>query len=413
MASKDEKIVLSDNHNNAFKEKLPNQRMSILDYMPDFAHQKLFESSLKNPEMFSYLRKILYGVAGNDPEKVHEMTLEILSRCENVLENFSPDCDFPNLHVDVCGQKVMPFGTSAGLDKNFKVTKSLSHIFGFLEGGTVILNKREGNKRPRVYADDKNQDVYNAQGFPSEGLEVAKRNLRIYRESGGVKPVLASYCGIPATADASGIDIANRESETLLAELSTFCNAAVWNPYSPNTEALKFLRTKEIFKENAVLAKRILGHKPLFLKMGPYDDEVTKRNEWLGLVEGFLNGGGDGIVAVNSYMVPKDKIPSGEWGDYPSGGRSGRFLQEYRQRAITDFRDNFGKEYFLIATGGIDSADEAWKSLEAGANVVAGYTPYIFSGFSLIPKMASGVEKKLNEKGFKILKDFQRSMGLA
>jgi len=412
LASKDEKIVLSDNHNNAFKEKLPSQRMSIFDYIPDFMQKNLFESSLKDPETFSLLRKILYGLAGNDPERVHEMTLEIINRCESVLGNFSPDCDFRSLHVNVGGQKVMPFGTSAGLDKNFKVTKSLSNIFGFLEGGTVVLNKREGNKRPRVYADDKNQNGYNAQGFPSEGLEVVKGNLRTYRKSGGAKPVLVSYCGIPTTADASEIDVANRESETLLAELSPFCNAAVWNPYSPNTDALKFLRTKIIFRENAVLAKRILGDKPLLLKMGPYDDETAKRKEWLDLVGGFLEGGGDGIVAVNTYMVPKDKIPSPEWG-YPSGGISGRFLQEYRQRAIKDFRHNFGKEYFLIATGGIDSADEAWKSFEAGANVVAGYTPYIFSGFSLIPQMASGVEKKLNGKGFKTLKDFQRSIGLA
>ena len=147
------------------------------------------------------------------------------------------------------------------------------------------------------------------------------------------------------------------------------------------------------------------GKKLKLVKMGPYDDDSSKRKEWLDLANAWLEGGGDGIVAVNTYLIPREKVPSENWG-YQSAGRSGRFLQEYRQRAIRDARKNFPNA-IIIATGGIDSAEQAWQAFEEGANAVEGYTPYTFKGFGLLLEMLRGVKKSVEYHGYKYLEEFQ------
>ena len=116
-----------------------------------------------------------------------------------------------------------------------------------------------------------------------------------------------------------------------------------------------------------------------------------------------MYGGGDGIVAVNTYMVPKDSVPSSGWG-YPSAGKSGRFLQEFRQQAIKDVRKEHPR-CVIIATGGIDSPEQAFETLQAGADALEGYTPYTFKGFGLLHDMAIHVGEKLLERE-QTLKDF-------
>ncbi len=366
--------------------------------------QTAFTEGLEKPEFFRRIvRQAAYRRADGDPERVHELALEALNEFEGVMERISPQFDFPNLHITLAGHEVMPFGTAAGLDKNGDVIGPLSHIFGFQEVGTIIVPERAGNARPRVAVDEKNDDLYNAQGFPSQGLPYAKRKLQSYRESGGKGVILASICGIPPNADS--LDVASQETETLLKELDRYVDGYVWNSFSPNTDALRLLRKPSTFKRYAQRVKETARDRPALLKIGPYDDSLEKRTEALELSEAWLDGGGDGLVVVNTYMVPKEKVPSEDWG-YPSAGRSGRFLQEYRQRAIIDARAAFPNA-LIIATGGIDSADQAWAAFEAGANALEGYTPYIFGGFGLLLEMAKGVEDKLRARGYTSLSEFQ------
>lgn len=363
-----------------------------------------FARSLKDTNFFrNFVRKAAYSRADGDPERVHEMALGALNEYADVVERISPQFDFPNLHITLAGHEVMPFGTAAGLDKNGDAIGPLSHIFGFQEVGTIIVPEREGNARPRVAVDEENDDLYNAQGFPSQGLNYAKGKLQSYRESGGNGVILASICGIPPDADS--LEVAFQETETILTELDPYVDGYVWNPFSPNTAALTLLRNPSTFERYAQRVKETARDRPAFLKMGPYDDTLEKRTESLELAAAWLDGGGDGLVVVNTYMVPKEEVPSKDWG-YPSAGRSGRFLQEYRQRAIIDARAAFPNT-LIIATGGIDSADQAWEAFQAGADALEGYTPYVFNGFGLLLEMAKGVEDKLQASGYTSLSKFQ------
>lgn len=373
--------------------------------MVRLSRKAYFREGLQNPKFFrNRVRRLAYILARNDPERVHEMALRALNKYTNVIEEISPNFDFPNLHIDFYGRKIMPFGPAEGLDKNGDALYPLSHLFGFIPWGTVVVHPRPGNPRPRIAVDNKNDSVYNAQGFPHRGLRAAVENAEMYN---GKAPLLTSICGIPPSPQK--LDVAYGELETLVRELEPYSFGFVWNPFSPNTDALTALRTPKVFRESAELITRIAGKdRPLLVKIGPYDGDPEKKRGSLSLIEAFLEGGGNGVIAVNTHMVPKEQVPSRNWG-YPSAGESGTKLRSYRQRAIKDIRGAF-PETFIIAAGGINSADEAFASFTA-ANALVGYTPYTFDGFGLLPEMAMGVEAKLNELGYKTLIDFQRDRG--
>ena len=360
-----------------------------------------FDVGLRDTEAFQrYVRGPAYVLAYGDPERVHELALKALNDYKDVLKDAAREFNFPDLHVNLAGRSVMPFGTAAGLDKNCDAVEPLSHIFGFQEVGTIIVNPREGNKKPRV-AVGASGDLWNAQGFPSKGLQYAKEKLRAYGDSGGDGIILASICGVPTESNA--LDVAYGETKFLLEELEHLVDGFVWNPFSPNTEALAALRTSETFELYAKLVKSYAGTAPALVKMGPY--EPGEKQQWMDLVGSWMQGGGDGIVAVNTKMVPKEIVPVKDWG-YKSAGRSGEFLQQYRQRAVRDVRAAYPKAT-IIATGGIDSAEQAWNAFEAGADALEGYTPYTYKGFGLLLEMATGLRKILSIHDYKSLKHLQ------
>ncbi|MBI2110614.1 hypothetical protein HYT51_02445 [Candidatus Woesearchaeota archaeon] len=367
-----------------------------------WVEKKAFATSLENPLFFrTVVRPAAYLLAKGDPEVVHEMALEALNEYEDVLEEKSNNFSFPRLRVQLANKKVGAFGTAAGLDKNANAIGPLSHIVGFQECGTFVIPKRPGNDRPRIAVDEEHENLYNAQGFPSKGCIYAQLNLGGYRESLGKGVIYASICGIPS--DSEGLGVAFRDTEKLLSNLDSLVDGFVWNPFSPNTTTLTALRNPEIFEQYAKRIRETAGNRLALVKMGPY--ESSQRTSWLDLVRGWMKGGGDGVVVVNTYVVPKERVPSKEWG-YQSAGVSGRFLQEYRQRAIIDIRSEFPKA-IIVATGGVNSSEQAWAAFEAGANVLEGYTPYTFHGFGLLQQMARGVEEKLNALGYDSLAEFQ------
>lgn len=372
--------------------------------IPRFIERWALRKSLKDIYFFrDVVRRATYLLAGGDSERVHELTLETLVRNEDILEEVSKDFDIPGLHISLAGHDIMPFGTAAGLDKNGDALYPLSQVFGFLEPGTVVLHRRKGNDKPRVCVDNKNDVIYNAQGFPSKGLDYFLDRIKDYRARKGKAPIFISICGIPP--EPKKLDVAYRELETIVKLLRSYSDGFVWNPYSPNTDALKALRTPQEFRRTAELIKENALGKLRLVKMGPFDNEPKMVGFWLELINSWLEGGGDGIVAVNTYPVNKDQVPSLNWG-YGLAGKSGRFLQEYRNKAVFEARKNF-PDSIIIATGGIDCEMQAFSAFQAGADALEGYTPYAFNGLGLLYEMINGVKRYIDAEGFTSLKEFQ------
>ena len=66
--------------------------------------------------------------------------------------------------------------------------------------------------------------------------------------------------------------------------------------------------------------------------------------------------------------------------------------------------EELAKEFFgkttLISVGGIDSADEAYRRLKAGASLIQTYTSFIFKGPSLNKAINLGIIERMEKDGF-------------
>ncbi len=54
----------------------------------------------------------------------------------------------------------------------------------------------------------------------------------------------------------------------------------------------------------------------------------------------------------------------------------------------------------LISVGGIETADDAWERLTAGASLLQGYTGFVYGGGLWAKTVNDGVARRLRENGF-------------
>ncbi len=358
----------------------------MLSYRLSANEKMLLVLGTASPDVFiEKTRPMLYRKF-EDAEAVHNAMLELLRSESQFLKPFAKLYrPTPRLEISVRNIRLAPFGIAAGFDKEASALLPLSYFFGFLEPGTVTLRPRIGNPKPRVFADPSRLTAFNAQGFPSGGLAAFKANLQAYRNLGGKKPVFANICGLPI----QNLDNAFEELKVMVKELNGLVDGFVWNPASPNTESLKQLRNKDVFAETAKLLRKHAGDKIRLVKMWPYESE--EKESFMQLLRSFIDNGGDGTVLVNTKQVPKSEVPALSWG-YNSAGISGLPLKKYRLRAVKEARRQFD-DAVIVATGGIFDGDDAYETFKAGANMIEGFTPYVFYGIGLLRQ----IEKRVDE----------------
>ncbi|MBI2232900.1 MAG: hypothetical protein HYU56_03185 [Candidatus Aenigmarchaeota archaeon] len=364
----------------------------------DRAEKFLFELGMDHPWIFRHLvRRELYRRNRGDPEAVHEYTLNLLNdpdvlgilRSRHHADFFKAPED---IMITLNGKRMSPFGTAAGMDKNGDALEAFSCVFGFQETGTIVVPEREGNRKPRVAADARTEDIYNAQGFPSKGLVYAREALEAFRHRMGPRPaVYANICGLPLS-DEKAVETAMEEMKTLLVHLGPYVDGFVWNPASPNTKALMMLRRPHVARQTSELMRKYAHGMPRLMKVVPYEDSAAARDAYLHFVGNFMAGGGHGVVAVNTKSFPKDQVPVDGWG-YDSAGRSGRFLKPYMLRAVRDTRREF-PEAVIVGTGGISGGDDAYDAFKAGATMLEGFSPYTYYGLGLLPR----IQRRLHER---------------
>lgn len=78
----------------------------------------------------------------------------------------------------------------------------------------------------------------------------------------------------------------------------------------------------------------------------------------------------DGVVATNTTINH----------DYGDGGLSGPPLRERALQAVEILRGKLDPDRLIIGCGGISDAEDAADMLNAGADLVAGYTGFIYNG---------------------------------
>lgn len=263
-------------------------------------------------------------------------------------------------------------GMAAGFDKNGKLVRELHALgFGHVEIGTVTPRPQPGNPKPRLFRLVKNRALINRMGFNNEGATVVANRIRNLRESGKRLPVIGINIGKnkETAADAAASDY--EQAASILAPVADYL---VVNVSSPNTAGLRDLQQVEALRPILTAVRGVAGNVPVLLKIAPdladQDIEaVTKLAIELDLA---------GLVATNTTISRDGLI------DEPNteqlGGLSGPVLMGRSVQVLKIVRELLPREKMLISVGGVSTKSDYQERLDFGADLVQGYTGFVYSG---------------------------------
>ncbi len=93
-----------------------------------------------------------------------------------------------------------------------------------------------------------------------------------------------------------------------------------------------------------------------------------------------------------------------------AGGLSGAPLAERSLEVLRRLRARVGDRLVLVAVGGIETADDAWARIEAGATLVQAYSGFVYGGPLWVRRMHRDLSKRLDAAG---LDDVAQAVGAA
>jgi len=267
-----------------------------------------------------------------------------------------------------------PFGVAAGFDKNAVGVRGLDALgFGHVEIGTVTAIAQEGNPKPRLFRLVADRAVINRMGFNNDGAAVVERRLRALRRRAphAVIGVNIGKSRVVAVEDAIGDYVA---SAVRLAPLADYLAV---NVSSPNTPGLRGLQAVETLAPLLRAVRQAAGETPLLVKIAPDlpDDEIQAIAR-LAVAEGLA-----GIIAHNT-TVARDGLASDSAlvAAAGEGGLSGAPLKERSLAVLAVVRSAVPDDFCVIAVGGVETADDVRRRLDAGATLVQGYTGFLYRG---------------------------------
>jgi len=309
------------------------------------------------------------------------------------LETRAFGVDFPN-----------PVGLAAGFDKDAKGPDALARLgFGFIEIGTVTAEAQPGNPKPRLFRLTDDRALLNRMGFNNDGARAAK--ARLERRSPRAKAIVGVNIGKTKVCPPEKAPDDYATSASLLAERAAYC---VVNVSSPNTPGLRDLQAIEPLRAILVAAREALDagspnrRVPLLVKIAPdlADEDIDK------VADLALELGLEGIVAVNTTLSRGGlRTEKGAVEALGNGGVSGAPLKKRALAVLERVRDRVGDRVAIIAVGGIESADDAWERITAGASLVQIYTGFIYGGPFTVRSIAKGIDARLREGGFATIAD--------
>jgi len=295
-----------------------------------------------------------------------------------------------------------PLGLAAGFDKDARGTRGLAALgFGFVEVGTVTARAQPGNPRPRMFRLAADRALVNRMGFNNAGAAAAaaalRRSRRRLRGPGG--PVTGVNIGktraVP-DADAAADYAASARAVAAVADY------VVVNVSSPNTPGLRDLQAADRLKPVLVAVRAALdasagGRRvPLLVKIAPdlADADVDA------VADLALELGLDGIIATNTTTSRAGLAsPAAEVAAAGAGGLSGPPLRARSLAVLRRLHARAGDRLVLIAAGGIETPDDAWERLRAGATLVQAYTGFVYGGPLWPRRMHAGLARRFRAAG--------------
>ncbi len=265
--------------------------------------------------------------------------------------------DFPN-----------PLGLAAGVDKNVQNILDCWKLgAGFLEIGTVTPQPEKPHPKSILH-----YTSWNFLGFPSQGLDNVKKNLKRYARPYHT-PIFLNLEKNRETP----LEKASEDYKILIRQLVDHADAFVINMSSQNMKDLKTLQSKNCFSDflgpilDTIKAQEHV--RPTLLRLSLDDsDELFISNIQMSQQLGI-----DGWILTNTTEQHPSHIPFPKHGELLS-----QSLKQYSEHRLNLTINCLGKErkkYLIVSAGDIMTPEDIESRLNKGADLVQVYSTLIFN----------------------------------
>ena len=337
---------------------------------------------------YESIKPLLFKFQPETAHHIAETVLRMPNICQIPFNSFLESHFIADdlLTQEIFGKKFYnPVGLGAGFDKNATMIRGIQTLgFGFTEIGTVTPKPQAGNPKPRMFRHIEEESIQNAMGFNNDGAyKVVKRLKERYPFS---TPIGINIGKNKITPEREAIN----DYTHLIKAFDGLGDYFVINISSPNTPGLRDLQNEEFITKLFAEAKA-LTDMPILLKIAP----DMSPEDAVALTSMAVEKGADGIIATNTtidYSLvknPKD-----------IGGISGAVLKEKSFKIFEAIAKELYGKTTLISVGGIDSAQEAYKRIKAGASLVQILSGIVFHGPDMIVNVNKGLIELLKADGY-------------
>jgi dihydroorotate dehydrogenase len=308
----------------------------------------------------------------------------------------------PGLRIRVAGLEFRtPLGIAAGLDKNATWFEPLAALgFGAVEVGTATAEPQPGtpDNVTRLYKD---RGLINAMGFPNEGAEAIAARLARRRTA----PVIGANIGKTKLVELDDAVADYRRSARALAPHADYL---ALNVSSPNTPGLRQMQSVERLTELvAGVREELRGcgrpQLPLLIKLAPdlADAEIER------IADLALELGLAGIIATNTTVDTSVAANSATElaAQSHGGGVSGRPLKARSLAVLRLLHARTEGRLPLVSVGGVETADDAWERILAGASLLQAYTAFVYEGPLWAHRVNRGLSRRLRESEWSTLEE--------
>jgi dihydroorotate dehydrogenase len=346
--------------------------------------------------MYTTLRKAMFLLP---PERIHTLVFAALRGATGTdltrrrLGKMLAASD-PILASTVFGAHFpAPLGLAAGFDKDGHGLNAWGALgFGYAEIGTVTAQAQPGNPQPRLFRLPSDRALLNRMGFNNHGAGELALRLTARRP---VVPVGVNIGKSKVTPPEAAADD-YRISARLLGPLATYL---VVNVSSPNTPGLRDLQAVESLRPilSAVLDETST---PVLVKIAPdLSDEDVDAIADLAVELGLA-----GIVATNT-TISRAGLQTPGVDELGPGGISGPPVARRSLEILRRLHARAGDKLVLVSVGGIETVDDAWQRIIAGASLLQGYTGFIYGGGLWTKRIHDGLAARLRAGGFSSLSE--------
>ena len=346
--------------------------------------------------IYAYILKPIFFLF--DPEYIHDHIVKVgktLGKCKFSKWIIGKIFDYKN---DILAQKVLgiqfknPVGLSAGFDKNAELTSILPHIgFGFAELGSITGEACKGNKKPRLWRLKKEKSLLVYYGLKNDGCEIIYERLKDKQFD------IPMGISVAMTNCIENIEIENaiKDFAKVFKTMESIGSYITVNISCPNAEASQPFTKPENIDLLFNTLDKIPTIKPIFIKLSP-DITYSDLDRILDTVR---NHRIHGIICTN-LTKKRDKIGIIDKDIPKVGGMSGKVVQGMADDMLSYIYKREGRKFILIGTGGIFTAEDAYRKIKLGATLVQMITGMIYEGPQVISEINLGIVKLLEKDGF-------------